>query len=84
MFEGKIYNLLTINATVRQVIDTIREFVPKLDISFIENQIMNQLSYEVSCEKFAQLGFTFKGDLHRGISETITLLRQANVAANSI
>ena len=78
LFDGRIYNALTHNATVRQIVDTIREFVPDLQVSFVDNKIMNQLSYEVSCERFVAEGFTFAGDLRRGIGETIGLLRQAN------
>ena len=70
--------MLSHNATVRQVVDTIREFVPNLQVSFVDNKIMNQLSYEVSCERFKAEGFIFAGDLRRGIRETIDLLRQAN------
>jgi UDP-glucose 4-epimerase len=78
LFDGRIYNVLTLNATVRQIVDTIREFVPSLEVSFVDSKIMNQLSYEVSCERFKDKGFTFAGDLRRGVGETIGLLRQAN------
>ncbi len=78
LFDGRIYNVLTQNATVRQVVDNIREFVPDLQVTFVDNKIMNQLSYEVSCERFLSEGFTFAGDLRRGVGETIGLLRQAN------
>ena len=78
LFDGRIYNVLTHNATVRQVVDTVREFVPDLQVSFVDSKIMNQLSYEVSCERFRTEGFVFAGDLRRGIGETIGLLRQAN------
>jgi len=78
LFDGRIYNVLTHNATVRQVVDTIREFVPDLEVSFVDSKIMNQLSYEVSCERFLSEGFSFAGELRRGIGETISLLRQAN------
>ena len=78
IFDGRIYNVLTHNCTVRQIVDTIREFVPELEVAFVDNRIMNQLSYEVSCERFTNKGFTFVGDLRRGIGQTIQLLRQAN------
>ena len=68
----------TNNSTVRQVVETIREFVPDLDVEFVNNKIMNQLSYEVSCDRFKSQGFTFSGDLRRGIGETISLLKQAS------
>ena len=78
LFNGRVYNVLSNNLTVRQVVDTIREFVPGLEVTFVDNRIMNQLSYEVSCERFIKEGFVFSGDLRRGIGETITLIRQAN------
>lgn len=78
LFDGRIYNVLTHNATVRQVVDTVREFVGGLHVTFVDSKIMNQLSYEVSCERFLSEGFRFAGDLRRGIGETIALLRQAN------
>lgn len=74
IFDGSIYNVLTLNATVRQIVETISEFVPQLEVSFVDSQIMNQLSYEVSCEKFIQKGFTFVGDLRNSIGRTIELL----------
>ena len=79
LFNGSIYNVLTHNVTVRQVIDIIREFVPDCQVDFVDNKIMNQLSYEVSCARFMAEGFVFAGDLRRGIGETIGLLRQANL-----
>tara|TARA_B110000438_G_C15687987_1_gene595480 strand:- start:178 stop:1047 length:870 start_codon:yes stop_codon:yes gene_type:complete len=78
IFDGRIYNVLTQNSTVRQVVDTIQEFVPNLEVEFVDNKIMNQLSYEVSCDRFKSQGFTFSGDLRRGIGETISLLKQAS------
>ena len=78
IFDGRIYNVLTQNYTVRQVVDTIQEFVPNLEVEFVDNNIMNQLSYEVSCDRFKSQGFTFSGDLRRGIGETISLLKQAS------
>ena len=78
LFDGRIYNVLSHNATVRQVVDTVREFVPDLQVSFVDSKIMNQLSYEVSCVRFMAEGFAFAGDLRRGIGETISLLQQAN------
>jgi hypothetical protein len=41
----------------------------------VDARVMNQLSYEVSCEKFRALGFDFKGDLSHVIRETIELIR---------
>ncbi len=77
LFDGNIYNVVTANATVRQVVDAIRAHVPDLQISYVDTQIMNQLSYEVLADKIAAHGFTAKGDMPGGIKATIELLRQA-------
>jgi UDP-glucose 4-epimerase len=78
LFFGQTYNVLTLNATVHQIVDCIREFVPDLQVSFVDNRIMNQLSYEVSCNRLESKGFSFLGNLRRGIGETISLLRDSN------
>jgi UDP-glucose 4-epimerase len=75
LFDGQIYNILTTNATVRQIVDTIREFVPDLKVSLVDAAIMNQLSYTVSDEKFAKLGFQTAGDLRRQLGNTVAMLR---------
>lgn len=80
LFDGRVYNVLTLNATVREIVETIREFVPNLQINFVDSPIMNQLSYEVSPERFVNSGFNFSGDLRRGVGETVALLRGANSA----
>ena len=77
IFDGRIYNVLTNNATVREVVDVIREFIPGLEIGFVDSKIMNQLSYEVLDDRFKSQGFIPSGSLKRGIGETISLLRQA-------
>jgi UDP-glucose 4-epimerase len=80
LFDGRVYNVLTLNATVHKVVDCIREFVPDVRLSFVNSPIMNQLSYEVSCARFLGRGFAFGGDLRRGIGETVALLETANRA----
>jgi nucleoside-diphosphate-sugar epimerase len=75
LFDGRIYNVLTVNATVRDIVETIRLFIPDVAVTAVDSPIMNQLSYEVSCERFRSRGFAFEGDLKRGIGDTIALLK---------
>ena len=77
-FDGRVYNVLTANATVSDVVEALRANVPGLEVSFVDAQIMNQLSYEVSDARFRGLGFTPEGDLASGIEETVALLSRAN------
>ncbi len=78
LFDGRVYNLVTANATVRAIVEIIKCEVPDLQVSFVTSPIMNQLSFEVSRQRIEQHGFEFTGDLRRAIGETISLLRQAN------
>jgi hypothetical protein len=51
--------------------------VPDLRIEYVEAKIMNQLSYNVKNTKFAKLGFEFRGDLARGVRDTLNLIGNA-------
>lgn len=75
LFDGKIYNVLTLNATVNEILDVIRTHVPDIEIQYVDTKIMNQLSYHVSDQRFRARGFESHGDLRRGIADTISLLR---------
>jgi UDP-glucose 4-epimerase len=81
LFDGRIYNILTLNATVRDLVEAIGNLLPDLNLSFVDSPIMNQLSYEVSAQRFIDRGFTFTGDLQRGIGDTVALLRVAQYRA---
>jgi nucleoside-diphosphate-sugar epimerase len=77
LFECDTYNVVSQNLSVKDVIDTIQEFIPNLKIDFVDNEIMNQLSYEVSFDRISALGYAVQGSLKSGIKSTIELLKQA-------
>lgn len=77
LFRGGLYNVVTLNETVRGITDAIRRHVPGLQIQFVDSQIMNQLSYNVSAARFEKEGFAFRGDLDRAVAETVALLKNA-------
>jgi len=74
LFDGNIYNVLTVNATVREIVDIISANVDGVAIEYVDTRIMNQLSYTVLNDRFKALGFEFRGSLEKGIAETIELL----------
>ena len=78
LYDGKVYNIVTGNHTVRDVLNIIESQVPGIDVSYVSHKIMNQLSYEVSAHRFKNKGFSFRGSLDQGIADTISLLRHAN------
>lgn len=84
LFDGRIYNVLTQNATVRDIVDAIRRQVPDLQVNFVDNAIMNQLSYEVSDNRFRQTGFRPVGQLAHSLAEELALISPANAAAAKV
>lgn len=74
LFDGRVYNVLTLNATVREVVEAIRVFVPELEVQFVDSKIMNQLSYEVSDARFRETGFTPAGSLQVSLKEELGLI----------
>ena len=77
LFDGSVYNVLTANLTVRDIVDMIRKKIGDVEVQFVESPIMNQLSYEVSNRRFKEQGFQFTGSLEKGIGQTIELLKKA-------
>jgi nucleoside-diphosphate-sugar epimerase len=74
LFDQRVYNVLTENLTVYSIIQFIEGYIPQLDIKYVDTEIMNQLSYEVSNLRFRKLGLEFKGSVEKSIGETIELL----------
>jgi UDP-glucose 4-epimerase len=72
--EGAVFNVLTQNYTVHDILEAIKEF-SEIEIEFVESKIMNQLSYFVSNDKITSLGFDFQGNLQEAIKETMDWLQ---------
>lgn len=77
LFDGEIYNVVTKNFTVKDIVETIKAFVPALEVSYVDSKIMNQLSYDVDASKIAKKGFTPLGDIGAGVEGTVRHLAGA-------
>jgi UDP-glucose 4-epimerase len=75
LYDREIYNVLTDNLTVNSIIETISEFIPQVQIQYVDSEIMNQLSYEVSSRKICQTDFQSSGSIRNNIIETINLFQ---------
>ena len=73
MFDNKIYNILTNNFTVKDIIIIIKKYLPSTKFKYVNNPIMNQLSYEISNQKFIKKKFKFKGNINLQIKKTLNL-----------
>lgn len=75
LFDSQIYNVLTENLTVNEVVELLRGLVPDLDVIYVDARIMNQLSYTVDNARFRALGFEFRGDVRRSMADIVEMLR---------
>jgi nucleoside-diphosphate-sugar epimerase len=78
-FDGRVYNVLTLNATVAHVVEVLTSFVPELRVSYVDSPLMNTLSYCVDQERLSRLGFESSGSLERGIAGTIELVMGSKI-----
>ena len=58
------------------IAEATRKIPEKYRVPFLLREV-NQLSYEVCCQRLKSQGFEFRGSLEQGITETIALLRQS-------
>lgn len=75
LFDRQIYNVLTNNYTVRNILDLIKKNKFKMKIKTTNSPILNQNSYLVSREKIEGLGIKLKNSIDKDIKDTLNLLK---------
>ncbi len=73
-FKNDIFNALSGNFTVNQILEKIRKNKKKIKIKLVKTKIMNQLSYHVSSEKLKKNGLHLNGKIDKDIQQTLKLL----------
>ena len=76
LFKNQIYNALSENCTVKQIIDKIKIFKKNIKIKFVYSEIMNQLSYHVSKDKLNKEGLKLNNKIKFDIKDTLNLLKE--------
>ena len=74
-FKNDIYNALSENYTVNQILQKIKRYKKKISIKFVSSPIMNQLSYHVDKKKINKEGFFFRNKIETDIKNTLNLLK---------
>ena len=75
LFKNDIYNALSENCTVNQILKKIKKFKKAIKIKFVNSEIMNQLSYHVDKKKLDKEGLLLENKIIYDIKDTIKLLR---------
>ena len=74
-FKNDIYNALSGNFTVRQILSKIKKYKKRIKIKYVKSEIMNQLSYHVSDDKLKSRGLILKENLDKDIKNTLEILK---------
>lgn len=72
-FKNDVFNALSKNYTVSQILNKIKKVKPKIKIQLVKTPIMNQLSYHVDKSKLSKFGLRLNADLQHDINKTIKL-----------
>ena len=75
LFKNDIYNALSENCTVNQILQKIRKFKKNIKVKFVSSKIMNQLSYHVAKDKLDNEGLYLKNKIIYDIDDTMRLLK---------
>ena len=75
LFKNDIYNALSENCTVNQILEKIRKSKKNIKVKFVSSKIMNQLSYHVSKDKLNNEGLYLKNKIIHDIEYTMKLLK---------
>jgi UDP-glucose 4-epimerase len=70
-FVGKIFNILSVNASVLDLVNAIKSFLPDVGIRFTEQDVLTHLSIKVSNEKILEGGWKPKFSLEEGLRELV-------------
>ena len=73
IFNNNIYNALSANLTVRQVVEMIKKYKKNIKIKFVSSKIMNQLSYHVDNRKLIKLGLNLESNIQEDVKKTLKL-----------
>lgn len=75
LFDNEIYNVLSANFTVKQIIEMIRRYKKNVKIKFVNTAIMNQLSYHVNDKKLKKRGLNLKSKISKDIKDTLEIFK---------
>ena len=74
LFNNDIYNALSENCTVNQIIKKIKKYKKNIKIKFVSSEIMNQLSYHVDKRKLNNEGLILNNKIENDVKDTMKLL----------
>ena len=74
-FKNDVYNVLSENCTVNDILNKIKKFKKKVKVKFVYSPIMNQLSYHVDKQKLNNEGLFLRNKIEVDIKNTLKFLK---------
>ena len=74
-FKNDIYNALSGNFTVNDILNKIKKTKKNIKVSFVNTAIMNQLSYHVDDTKLKNEGLKLNSGIDKDIKETLKIFK---------
>ena len=74
-FNNELYNVITSNNTVKEILDMIKKNNIKLKVKKIKSPILSQNSFKVSKKKLEMIGLKLKNNIRKDIKSTVKMLR---------
>ena len=74
-FKNDIFNALSGNFTVRQILNKIKKYKKKISVKYVDTPLLNQLSYHVDQSKIKKHGLRLNADITRDIKDTLYLFK---------
>jgi nucleoside-diphosphate-sugar epimerase len=68
---GEIFNVVGGNASVREIVNLIKKYIPDVEIKLTKTKYLNQLSFAVDSSKIDRLGFKIMHNIDEGIKEMV-------------
>ena len=74
-FKNDIFNALSGNFTVRQILNKIKKYKKKISVKYVDTPLLNQLSYHVDQSKIKKFGLRLNADIAKDIKDTLYLFK---------
>ena len=75
-FNNEVYNVITSNYTVKNILDFIKKNNYKIKIKITKSPILNQFSFKVSRKKLDSTGLILGNSIERDVRSTLKLLEK--------
>jgi hypothetical protein len=79
-FANEIWNVVTVNATLKEIVETVQQIYPSAPVQYIEGLASDRISFTTANEKIRRAGFVPRGNLQVSFEQVRDHLDQVSLA----